>query len=46
MYEMRIYLLNNTQPYRDDEDEGYAGATALWTWRKSEKDWALKMKNS
>ena len=25
MYEMRIYLLNNTQPYRDDEDEGYAG---------------------
>ena len=25
MYEMRIYLLNNTQPYRDDEDEGYTG---------------------
>ena len=25
MYEMRIYLLNNTQPYRDDEEEGYAG---------------------
>ena len=22
---MRIYLLNNTQPYRDDEEEGYAG---------------------
>jgi hypothetical protein len=25
LYEMRIYLLNNTQPYRDDEDEGYTG---------------------
>lgn len=22
---MRIYLLNNTQPYHDDEEEGYAG---------------------
>lgn len=25
MYEMRLYILNTTKPYHDDEDE-YAGA--------------------
>lgn len=25
MYEMRLYILNTTKPYSDDED-GYAGA--------------------
>ena len=29
MQEMRIYLLNNTKPYREGEEE-YSGASRSW----------------
>ena len=47
MQEMRIYLLNNTKPYREGEEE-YSGAwfNALWTLRKSEKKSVWSMKNN